>query len=211
MDHTEVETRLQRLERQNHTIFFGLVTCAVVALVALGAAMRALVPVLRVQSALRTVFTSSSGLAVRPESGSKQSASAVSDEPQTPEMGKLLSVVAVTAKDKRLLPKDPEAGRYSAEVELTLVGDNRSERKVRAYQGTLDVDDLLGNRVILISVESQTPVDSHRTQQFKRYFEINQFEDAQTQFAAESFDNLVFKWRPEKIVFTDGTSIEARE
>jgi hypothetical protein len=78
-----------------------------------------------------------------------------------------------------------------------------------AYQGTFDVEDLLGNRIIRLAVQNQSLLDPHRTQQFKQYFEVNEFENRDTRFAGEQFNNLVFKWEPQKVVFADGTKIEA--
>lgn len=208
---SEFESRLQRVEHRNRFILFGLTGCAVVALVALGMAVRALIPVLRVQSALRAAFASVSSSGATPENAGAVSGPAASEQPQTPDMQKLLSIIDVTAKAKRLLPKDPEAGRFSNEVELTLSSENHSARNVRAYEGTLEVSDLLGNQIILLNIENQTPLDAHRTQQFTQYFEMNEFINNQSHFAAESFENLAFKWKPEKVIFTDGTSMEARE
>jgi hypothetical protein len=207
MDQPELGDRLTRLERRNRILGFGLAGCAIVAVIALVAALRALIPILRVQSALRAVFSSNQSIAARsePEPAATQPAS---EQPQ-PQANKLLAVVGVNVKAKRLLPKDYDAGRYHAEVELTLLGENHSDRAVRAYQGTLDVQDLLGNRIILLSVQSQTPLTAHHTQQFNQFFEINQFENKELNFAAEQFENLVFKWQPGKIVFADGTNIEA--
>ena len=70
------------------------------------------------------------------------------------------------------------AGRYSTEIELSLVGENCSDRAVRAYQGALEVQGLLRNRVILLSVQSKTPLGSHSAQRFSQYCEINEFEDS---------------------------------
>jgi hypothetical protein len=206
MDQSEFGDRLARLERRNRILGFGLAGCAIVAVIALVAALRALIPILRVQSALRAAFSSNQSIAARsePEPAATQPAS----EQTQPQTNKLLAVVGVSVKAKRLLPKDYDAGRYRAEVELTILGENHSDRAVRAYQGTLDVQDLLGNRIILLSVQSQTPLTAHHTQRFNQFFDINQFENKELNFAAEQFENLVFKWQPGKIVFADGTKIE---
>jgi hypothetical protein len=205
MDQPDFESRLARLEHRNRILVFGLTGCTIVAVIALGTAMRALVPILRVQSALRSAFGSNPTLA-KPEAAAEPAAA---QRPQSPDVDKLLAVIGVTVKAKRLLPKDYQAGRYHIGVELSLLGENRSERALRAYQGTLDVEDVLGNRIILLAVQNQSPLDPHRTQQFKQYFEINEFENRDTRFAAEQFNNLVFKWELQKIVFADGTEIEA--
>jgi hypothetical protein len=48
---SDIADRLLALERRNRTLGIGLICCSLVAVVALGAAIRALTPVLRVQSA----------------------------------------------------------------------------------------------------------------------------------------------------------------
>jgi hypothetical protein len=107
------------------------------------------------------------------------------------------------------LRTDYEARRFSPEVELALRAENRSDRKVRAYEGSLDVHDLLGNEIISLTVEEQTPLDIHQLQHFKRYWEINEFLTNQSRFAATDFENLRFDWKPEKILFADGATVEA--
>ncbi len=57
MDQSELEARIQRLERRGRMATWGLVGCGMIAVLALGAALRALIPVLRVQNAFRTFAT----------------------------------------------------------------------------------------------------------------------------------------------------------
>jgi hypothetical protein len=207
MDQADFEVRLQRLERQNRVLRIGIAGCAIIAVIALGVAVRALIPILRVQAALRAAFSPDQPIAARPGAVATQ----IGSEPSPSETDKVIAIVGVSVKAKRLLPVDYDAGRYSAEVELTAVGENRSDRPVRAYQGTLVVQDLLGNQIIRLAVQSQTPLGSHHTQQFSQFYEINKFDNKDMNFAAEQFDNMVFKWEPEKIVFADGTNVEAAQ
>jgi hypothetical protein len=79
----------------------------------------------------------------------------------------------------------------------------------RAYEKTLEVQDLLGNRIILLKIQRQAPLASHHSDAFSQYFEINPFENNETHFAGKTYDNLSFKCQPEKVLFADGSKVEA--
>jgi hypothetical protein len=74
---TELELRLEQLERRNRILALGLAGCAVVEIIALGSAISALVPVLRVQSALRAAFASTLNVAA------PRTNSAASEQPRS--------------------------------------------------------------------------------------------------------------------------------
>lgn len=215
MTQSEFETRLQRLERRNRIGNFGLAGCAIIAVVALLTAVRALMPVLRVQSALRAAFTASapsSSPVIGHESAHAASTTASIPAPvDKPQQNNLLSVIVLKVTGKRTLPKDPEAGRYNAEAAFTFVGGNPSDRNIRAYQGIMEIQDLLGNTIIRLQVQHQESLASHHSQQFTDDFEVNPFINSNVRMASEPFANLAFKWEPTKIVFSDGTSMEVQQ
>jgi hypothetical protein len=217
MEQGDIEDRLSLLEKRLRLATAALCGSGAVALIALVAAVWALIPILRVQHALREFARSSYVSEAEPHTPviTHANPSNVESQHAPPESheaaNKLLSAMNVAVKSKRLLPVNYDAGRYSPEVELALEARNNSDRKVRAYQGTLDVRDLLGNPIILLEIKDQTPVGPHETHRFEQYFEINKFIDRDTRFAAEQFGNLRFNWKPEKIVFSDGTTVGLSE
>ncbi len=214
MEPRNIEDRLSLIEKRLRLAAVALGGSGVIAVIALVAAVWALIPIMRFQHALRqaTISPAVSGAETQKPAVTGTNPSAVEKE-QPPseaheEAAGALSVLIIGVKSKRLIAADYEAGRYSPEVELVLEMMNNSGRKVRAYQGTLDVLDLLGNQIILLEVKDQTPVGPHGTHRFEQYFEINKFIDSNTRFAAEQFENLRFNWKPEKVVFADGTTID---
>lgn len=213
---SEFESRLQQLERQTRRSNFWLAACGIVAVIALAVAIRAVVPVLRVESAVRQVamaFHAPSASSQNIDQAAAPSApvSASSPPAVSPQPNKLLSIITLKVTGKHTFPKDDDAGRFNPETSFTFVTENHSDRGIRAYQGAVEVDDLLGNLIVRLQVEHQATLASHHSQQFTNYFEVNPFSDRDARMATEPFANLTFKWEPTKILFADGTSVEAQE
>lgn len=207
----DLEKRLSRLEKQSRTIVILLSLSTIGAVAALAFAVWAVTPMLPLRHALQVAALHSQQAPIKQgavlEGGGAPPKSNPAPEPED-DNAKLLSALDLRVSGKKLIPRDYEAGRYSAEVELTCQGKNNSDRKVRAYQGSLEVTDTLGNEIISLKLTNESPLGAHETGRFTRYWEINQFIDSNTRFAAEEFENLRFVWTAEKIVFSDGTTID---
>jgi hypothetical protein len=119
--------------------------------------------------------------------------------------------VTITAISKKFIPRDFEAERFDNDVEVTLRAVNQSGRTIRAFEGGLEVQDLLGNKIIVLQVRNQRPIAPGKSLQFTDDWHVNQFLNNQVQFAVEKFEDLQFKWTAEKVLFSDGTTMEFSE
>jgi len=62
------------------------------------------------------------------------------------------------------------------------------DRNSRIFEGTLTVSDLLGNEIIRLKMEDQTPITPAKKLALQKYWDINRFEDNKTHFAAETYE-----------------------
>jgi hypothetical protein len=205
----DLEERLSRLEKKSRTTIVLLSLSTTVAVAALAFTVWAVTPMLLLRRALQLAASREQPVSIKQApalegEGSPKSSPAPETEDDN---AKLLSVVDVHVSGKKLIPPDAEAGRFSAEVELTCDGQNNSDRNVRAYEGSLQVNDTLGNEIILLKLTNESTLAAHGAGRFTRYWDINQFIDSNTRLAAEEYANLRFVWTPEKVIFTDGTTV----
>ena len=119
-----------------------------------------------------------------------------------------LAILTVTVAGKRLLPIDFQAERFSPYVELLLLVTNKGAHEIRAFEGSLEVHDLLGNPVTTLYFTDQSRIARGRMIALHEDWKINEFNAGQTQLAAEKMENLKFKWLPEKILFSDGSTLQ---
>jgi hypothetical protein len=206
----DLEERLSRLERKSRTVLVLISLSTTIAVAALGFTVWAVTPMLLLRRALQVAASRNQQVSIKQEPALEGAGSPPKSSPAPEpedENVKLLSLLDVRVSGKKLLPENYEAGRYHAEVELTCQGKNNSDRRVRAYQGSLEVTDILGNQIISLSLTNESPLGAHETGRFTRYWEINQFIDSNTRFATADFENLRFVWTPEKVIFTDGTTV----
>lgn len=222
MDQIEFEDIVKRLEQKQRKLTFGLIGTAIVAGLALVIAAWAITPILMVEYAFHRAFVPNGTFGIRtsaepgpaltpvPAAAASEAGPLASPQPPpSPEPDKLLSALGVTVVAKRVLAKNPSAEQFSDEVELTITAANLSDRKIRAFEGGIDVEDLLGNPIMALKLVEQAPFDPHATKRLTRYWEINQFDNDETRFEAEDFNNLRFQLDPIKIIFADGTILVA--
>jgi hypothetical protein len=211
MQYEEIEARVLRLERKNRALVVALCGSTTVAVIALIGVLWVLMPFLALRYALRGLTSEPASEGSRKPVVTGSSPSQTEKDKPAPgpseEAEKLLSVLNVGVTAKRLLPENYESGRYRPEVEITVEAKNNSDRTVRAYQGTFDTRDLLGNQIIVLSVKDQTPIGPRQSRRFAQYFEINKFIERDTRFATENYENLHFNWKADKIIFADGTTV----
>lgn len=203
----DLEARIARIERRSRVFLIVGAVATLLSCVALAVGIEALRPWLSLASALNPSAVNSAG-AVQLQGMGVSAAPAhgrgIGTGPKTPTKSRTVPVVTVSVERKRFIPADPDAERFSDRVELVLLGDNHTTHTIRAYEGTLIARDLLGNRIISLQVRTQQPLAPGTTHKFDEYFEINQFVNSQTTFAATKLANLQFDWRLDKVLFANG-------
>lgn len=121
--------------------------------------------------------------------------------PETPAASKTLI-------DVKLLRKDFEADKYDrGAITFTLEFTNRSSRDIRAFEGALMFNDLLGNTILTSKLMINDPVSKALPMRWDGKIDYNQFIDRHERLRNERFENLNIQFKLNKVLFQDGESL----
>ncbi len=114
--------------------------------------------------------------------------------------------VAVT--DKKVVPSDMHAHRFSDEIAIAVAFQNKSAKTLWGVKGTLVFKDIFGDLIKTPASRSTAEsVPDRRTCGTDRW--INQFRAADVKLAQTPQDKLKVTWEPDTYLFSDGTSLKA--
>lgn len=123
----------------------------------------------------------------------------------------LRGALTVALVDKGFQPEDWENGQYNSYITVELALRNNSKKTIRAIRGTLGFDTLLGDPIYKNNLEDSDPIAPGKTQDWNGSVKYNQFDDSLTQLRNASLANVKLDWEPQKILFTDGTTLEVSQ
>lgn len=119
-----------------------------------------------------------------------------------------LSKVTVRVLEKNNLPENWNAGRYSERVEFKFGISNNVEKDIKGVEGVLCIKDMFGDEIIQINCDfTGKTIPAKGYSEFSGLgIDINQFMDNHTKLYNEKFEDLIFEYKPQKIVYTDGSN-----
>ena len=118
--------------------------------------------------------------------------------------------VVVTVTDKKNLPMDVEAGRFSDRVELTFEVQNMTDKTIKGVQGNLTVSDLFDEDIMKSHCDftgNSMPAGESITVD-ELGIEINQFISEDVKLYSTDFSDLKFEYEVTNIVYDDGSGME---
>jgi hypothetical protein len=125
---------------------------------------------------------------------------------QRERMNQSLSVVLY---GKGFLPSDLESGRYQDHITIKLAYKNTSEKKIRAFRGAVEFKDLFGDTIKRVGLKEENSLDPGAFKRVERTIDFNQFIDSDKKLAQADIKNLKAEWKPDLILFSDGTSLRS--
>lgn len=114
---------------------------------------------------------------------------------------------SVFEKDVRY--ENPAAGRYRDEVVVRCAFENISPKDIRAFKGTVVFTDLFGAQIYQSGVTIQEAVKAGQKGNWTGVIELNQFDQEDRRLRDTPLSNMKVVWRPDSIIFTDGTTLNA--
>lgn len=93
---------------------------------------------------------------------------------------------------------------FSHYAEAKFAYENRSAKDVRAFEGTIVFSDILGNHLEDVSLKVLTPIKSRAKASVNEDLDFEFYGDLRD----KKLDDVKIEWRPEKILFADGTTAE---
>jgi hypothetical protein len=125
---------------------------------------------------------------------------------------KILSSVVVAVTDKKVLPKNYEAGRFNEMLMLAYAVENKSDKTIRQLKGQLIFLDATGDKVGDLSVDFNEPITAGKTLRTTtgRGWRLNQFMNGDIErIAARDFSSMRVVFEPEAVAFEGGEVLRA--
>jgi hypothetical protein len=116
------------------------------------------------------------------------------------------SPVAFTLVHKGFHPKNIHAGDFQEEITFDLSIKNLTNRDIRAFDGILTFTDLLDNEILTSKLAINDPVRASMTMSWSGMIDYNEFIDRHRRLRGAEEDNLKITFKPNKVLFTDGTT-----
>lgn len=118
--------------------------------------------------------------------------------------------IKVKVYDKKVLPIDYDAGRFSEFIELDYKVVNKSPKAVKGIKGILHVYDQFDEKIISIKWNvSEGEIGSVKTKKVTNYgLDYNQFMDSHQQVHSLEFEDMIFKYEMQQVNFKDGYKLK---
>lgn len=97
---------------------------------------------------------------------------------------------------------------YSDYITYGFVIENKSEKDIRALKGELVFTDLFDEEIKSIGLTYDQPIKAKTTVKWNATTDYNQFKKSDQQLKNKDLKDLKVIWKPEKIIFTDGSTLE---
>ena len=97
---------------------------------------------------------------------------------------------------------------YQEYLTYSLAFENKTEKNIRAFKGSISIQDLFDTEIKSINLTIDDPIKSGETFKGNYTTDYNQFRDEDTRLKSKDMDDLKVVWTPEKIIFADGTTLE---
>lgn len=116
---------------------------------------------------------------------------------------RLSSALTVAMYDKGFEKYD-----YQEYLTYSLAFENKTEKDIRAFKGSISIQDLFDTEIKSINLTIDDPIKAGETFKGTYTSDYNQFRAEDTRLKSKDMDDLKVVWTPEKIIFTDGTTLE---
>jgi hypothetical protein len=116
---------------------------------------------------------------------------------------KLGAVLTVAMYNKGFSKSD-----YQDYIEYDMAFENKTNKDIRAVKGHLKITDLFDTEIKVINIVEDNAIPAHQTFKNKYTTEYNEFMDEDTRLKSKEMKDIKAIWTTEKIIFTDGTTLE---
>jgi len=117
----------------------------------------------------------------------------------------LVDALTVTVFDKGFQHVD-----YQDYVTIRVEYENKSGKDIRGFKGSIQFNDLFGTEILPFKIAEDQPLAAGETKKQGWTLKYNQFIDKHVKLRHTELDNLKIEWKPDVILFTDGTSLQVK-
>lgn len=122
---------------------------------------------------------------------------------ETEKFKRLNEAVVVTCFKKGYAEYD-----YEDYITYKFVIKNKSDKKIRAVKGGITFTNLFDDEISSLSFVYDQPIEAGTEVNWNATTDYNQFKDEDQALKNKDLKDLKVIWKPEKIIFEDGTTLE---
>ncbi|REE25722.1 hypothetical protein DFQ09_102313 [Winogradskyella pacifica] len=116
---------------------------------------------------------------------------------------RLGSALTVAMYDKGYREQD-----YQEYLTYSFAFENKTEKDIRAFKGSISIQDLFETEIKSINLTIDDQIKAGETFKGTYTTGYNQFIDDDTRLKSKDMEDLKVVWTPEKIIFSDGTTLK---
>lgn len=118
----------------------------------------------------------------------------------------LLDAISLTVFEKGFSTQD-----YQDYVTIRTRYQNTSGKGVRGFQGAIVFSDLFGTEITPFRISEDVPLAVGESRRESWTLKYNQFIDKHVKLRSTELSNMKVEWKPEIILFDDGTSLKVEK
>lgn len=107
-----------------------------------------------------------------------------------------------------LFDKGFERISYSEYITFKFAFENKGAKDIKAFTGQLIINDLFDKEIITSELTYDDPIPAGQKVTWNAQRNFNEFIDEDVALKNKDLDALKCVWKPEKIIFADGTTLE---
>jgi len=119
----------------------------------------------------------------------------------------LLEYLTVAVYDKGFHQADIYSGEYQDYISTKFAFENRGQRDIRAFRGTVVFRDLFGKEIYSTGLAYDEGIKAGQKKNWAGTIKYNQFEDGLVRLRSKDLPNLKVEWKPKTILFADGSAL----
>ncbi|WP_111682823.1 hypothetical protein [Winogradskyella tangerina] len=104
--------------------------------------------------------------------------------------------------------KGYEEYNYQDYLTYSLAFENKTEKDIRAFKGSISIQDLFDSEIKSINLTIDDPIKAGSTFKGTYTTDYNQFRDEDVRLKNKDIADLKVVWIPQKIIFSDGSTLE---
>lgn len=116
---------------------------------------------------------------------------------------RLLDAISLTVFEKSF-----EHADYQDYVQIRTRYENTSGKEIRGFQGAIVFSDLFGTEILPFRISEDQPLGVGEVKRQGWTLKFNQFIDKHVKLRDTQLQNMKVEWKPQIILFADGTSLK---
>lgn len=100
------------------------------------------------------------------------------------------------------------ASNFQEYINMKFGFENRSEKDISGFKGTVIFRDMFDDEIKGVNLKHDDPILAGETVRWEASLEFNQFVQEDVELKSKSLDKIKVEWRPESIIFSDGSTLK---